>query len=235
VIGWDELETWLAELSVTDLEAGVIPAPVLVCGDAHGPALLVIARPEADRDGVDAVSELGVAMAAVSPDTAVISFPGRLRDPQAGPAAPPIGRSLVLTSARHDGGSLDLRVRSLPFTRGRDGDGWQVGAATDLEIELSPVASLMDDVSRHHVDHEPVQTLSVLTSWGHLVALPRGTGTVQPDPALPPPTGGARHRVHRHALELARRHHPTGPAAIGRRRPAIMAGMPEGWDPACDL
>jgi hypothetical protein len=235
VTGWGELEDWLAELTATDLEAGVSPAPVLVCGDAHGPALLVIARPEHDRDGVDAVSELAVAMAALCPDTAVISCPGRLPDPQAGPAAPPSGRSLVLTSARHDGESLDLRVRSSPITGDRDGGGWQVGTATDLEVELSPVASLIEDVSRHHVDHDPVQTLAVLASWGHLVALPRGPMTTQPDPCLPPPTGSARHRVHRHALELARRHHPTGPAAMGPRRPAITSGIPEGWEPACDL
>lgn len=225
---------WVRELVLADLDAGDVPARLLLAydGSATAPEVQLIARQESPHDGVSPLSEMACAIAARPPRRAVWVLPGRLRD-LADERAAPLGRCLVVTSLDRCPGGWQLYARTIPFHP--DGDGLLLAAASDIEVELSPVASLMDDAGRLATGHDLGRTLAVLTLWGHTVATRRSLADGVLGATLPVPTGSDRHRVRRLAAELEARHTPAAPAASTRRRPAVPTGIPDGWSPACPL
>ncbi|TVR37266.1 MAG: hypothetical protein EA388_01940 [Nitriliruptor sp.] len=225
---------WVRELVLADLDAGDVPSRLLLAEDGQGtePGVQIVARPESPHDDASPLSEMACAIAARPPRRAVWVVPGRLRD-LADERAAPLGRCLVLTCLDRRPGGWQLHTRTIPFHP--DGNGLLLGAASDVEVELSPVASLMDDAARLAAGHDLQRTLAVLSVWGHTVATTETMTGRSFGATLPAPTGSDRHRVRRIADEFEARHTPAAPAASIRRRPAIPTGIPDGWSPACPL
>ena len=225
---------WVRDLVLADVDTGHVPARLLLAVDGQGtePDVQVVARPESLHDDTSPLSEMACAIAARPPRRAVWVLQGRLRDLEDEGAAP-LGRGLVVASLDNLPGWWQLHAQMIPFHP--DGDGLLFAAANDVEVELSPVASLMDDAARLAADHDLERTLAVLTVWGHTVAARQTmTGGVL-GATLPVPTSSDRHRVRRLAAEFEARHTPAAPAASIRRRPAVPTGIPDGWSPACPL
>jgi len=225
---------WVRELALADLDAGDVSARLLLAFDdpATAPEVQLIARSESPHDGSSPLSEMACAITARPPRRAVWVLPGRLRDLEDEGAAP-LGRCLVVTCLDRCTGGWQLYARTIPFHP--DGDGLLLAAASDIEVELSPVASLMDDAARLVTGHDLHRTLAVLTLWGHTVAARRSMEDGVLGATLPVPTGSDRHRVRRIAAELEARHTPAAAASSTRRRPAVPTAIPDGWSPACPL
>lgn len=231
---WQTHEHTLREMAVADIAEGPgLPVPTLLLFDADEPDLLVRGRVEGDRDGCDHLSEMATIVAARRPSQVVWAVPGRARDLSRTRDDGPVVRALVCSSVERREDGWHHRSRMLPWHT--DADEVAFGPAMDLEVELSPVAALLDDVVRHPSGHDPVRTLSVLAAWGHTAAIPAGHAGADRQPSLPPPRSGDRHRTHRLALELSRRHRPMASAEAARRRPAIITDIPPGWEAACPL
>jgi hypothetical protein len=232
---WQTHEHELRELALADIIDGPgLPVPTLMLFDGDEPELLVRARVEGDRDGCDHLSEMATIVAASQVPRAVWAIPGRARDLSCPGDDGVVAHVLVCSSVEYREDGWHHRVRTLPWHP--DADEVAFGPAMDVEVELSPVAGLLDDALRHPSGHDPIGTLSVLTAWGHIVATPdTGHAATAGRPSLPPPRSRDRHQTHRLALELSRRYRPTAPAEAARRRPAIVTDIPPGWEPACPL
>lgn len=232
---WADHEPWLVDfLEPNDGEAA--PEPLMVCFE-HGVAdRIVDSRRERRDEEVDPVTELAVIAAELRPEACVIALPVRVKDIQA-PDEPALARTWTLTCAVWRGGRADLRVRQLAVGR--------VGAASDLDVELSPVATVLDDAVRHRLGEEPGHVLLAATRWGHTIYTPRspdeadgvddGAVKVTVVPGAVREADAARHRLQRHAADLAARHRPTGSWRTVFDRPAVHADTPDGWVPACPL
>lgn len=236
---WDDHEASLAEL-LEPLDSDRGPAALAVCFGENGDATWMLdARHGRGDEEVDPLTELAVAIGELAPPAAVIALPARVRhvdDPD-----DTIARMWQLTSCRRDdAGATHLRARVLPVGG--------LGQPSDLDVELSPVASVLDDALRHPVGEEPIHVLSTLLSWRHeLLVFGVSDEELPADRArrVTSPSGRAaadtrqleavRHRLRRHAKDLARRHRPAGPSTEMYERPAVHASTPAGWQAACPI
>jgi pyruvate/2-oxoglutarate dehydrogenase complex dihydrolipoamide acyltransferase (E2) component len=239
---WAGHEAWLADV-LEPLDDDVTPRPLAACFHGDDATWLVDVRRERSDDEVDPLTEVAVLVAELAPSAAVVAMPTRMRDLGSTDRSI-IGRTWVTTSItrRADGGH-DLRARWLPGG---------VGTTSDVDIELSPLASVLDDAVRHRVGVTPQQALFAAAAWGHDLysarvdadAAGRDAAGDSPDTRAAEPRSNAgavraaeaaRHRLRRHAADLAARHRPTAPWPEARRRPAVHAGTPDGWVTACPV
>lgn len=232
-IRWDAHERDLRPV-LDVLADDVPPTPLLACFTDDVAGWMLLGRRDHPADDVDPVTELAVIAAEMRPQACVLATPVRVRDIEAD-GAPTVARTWVLLSARLRDGGADLRTRQLPV------DG--IGAASDLDVEMSPAASVFDDAVRHRLGEQPLHVLATACRWGHELALP-ATGGAAPLDALAsddgvdaagPDAEAARHRLRRHAADLAARHRPTASWKAALDRPAVHADTPDGWIPACPL
>ncbi|HSK23790.1 MAG TPA: hypothetical protein VK906_11465 [Egicoccus sp.] len=231
-IRWDEHERDLLPL-LDVLAADEPPTPLLACFTDGVAGWMLLGRRQRQADDVDPVTELAVVAAEMRPQACVLATPVRVRDIGA-EDAPTVARTWVLLSAVLRGGGADLRTRQLPVEG--------LGAASDLDVEVSPAASVFDDAVRHRLGADPVHVLYAACRWGHELAFPAnaaddGSAPVPADEAAG--TGreaeAARYRLQRHAADLAARHRPTASWKRALDRPAVHADTPHGWVPACPL
>lgn len=234
---WSDHETWLAEF-LEPLSADELRSPLAICFTGEEADWLVDSRHERHDDEVDPVTELAVLVAELAPDAAVVATPSRLRDLDA-PDAPVVSRVWALTSIRWrpDSAGYDLRARILPVGG--------AGSASDVDVEMGPIASVLDDAVRHRVGEEPQHVLFTVASWGHRLYAP---GVSEEDLSAASQVSGAeparsdvreaeaaRHRLRRHARDLAARHLPTAGWPQPLRRPAVHASTPDRWEAACPI
>jgi hypothetical protein len=233
---WADHEDWLTGF-LEPLHPHELLAPLAVVFDGGVSGWLVDSRPERADDEVDPLTELAVVLAELAPDAAVVATPTRVRELE-GPDREVVGRAWTLTSIerRADGEGYDLRARMLPAGG--------LGRPSDLDIEMSPVASVLDDAVRHRLGASPVHALYAAAKWGHrLYATGHDEeGLDEARPAEDVQGGGAvhdaeaaSHHLRRHARDLAARHLPTAPWPQPLRRPAIHASTPDGWGAACPI
>lgn len=231
-ITWADHEPWLVDfLEPNDGEAE--PKPLMVCFDDGVADRIVDSRRERHDEGVDPVTELAVIAAELRPEACVIALPVRVKDIQE-PDAPTLSRTWTLTCAVFHTDRVDLRARQLPVGG--------IGAVSDLDVELSPVASVLDDAVRHRLGEDRDHVLLAATRWGHTLYAPRSVDDADDAEMEVTVVSGsvhagdaARHRLQRHAADLAARHRPTGTWAEVFNRPAVHADTPDGWVPACVL
>ncbi len=234
---WSTHEAWLADF-LEPLDADVAATALAVCFSDEEPTWIVDARRERAREPHDPLTELAVTVAEIAPEAAVIATPVRMRDTTNGDL---VARVWALTTVVRRRGGVDLRVRTLPVGG--------AGAASDLDVEDSPVASVLDDALRHPLGVGSVHALYAAAGWGHeLYAVAADGGHARADaddqaalPARPRDADAtraaeaARHRLARHARDLAARHRPTDGWQQGRRRPAVHSDTPDGWQAACPV
>lgn len=209
--------------------AELLPDPVLLlCDDDGTSGFYARARPERPRDGVDAVSELGVLALASGAAHASFSIPSRLRHLGDDTV---VSRPVVVTQAsRLPDGRLDLVVEAVLSVGEPDGDGPPPTVVQPIDPGQSPVGSLLcDALLTTDVDLRVEEVVAVLRSWGHTVEVVGELPDV--DRAR---LGRARYRAHRLARELSQRHRPMAVAGDARR-PAAPANLPVGFVPACPL
>lgn len=230
-VTWTTYEDHLCRLAAADVtDAAGMFIPTLLVFDGDDVELMLRARMTPERDGRDPISELATYVAARRPHRVALAIPGRLRELTGWPQTEEFVRAVVSTSATFRDGRYEHRARILHGQRHPAG-----GERADVEVEMSPVASLLDDALRFPADVDPRSTIAVLMAWGHLAAVPASRLDPSTDDGVTPPSGRDRHRVHRLAVELSRRHTPTAPATDLRRRPAIVTDIPSGWQAACPL
>jgi hypothetical protein len=233
---WAEHEDWLTGF-LEPLGPDELRAPLALVFDGGVSGWLVDSRRERPDDDVDPLTELAVLLAELAPDAGVVATPTRVRDLDA-PGAEVIARAWTLTSIerRADGEGYDLRARMLPAGG--------LGRPSDVDIEMSPVASVLDDAVRHRLGTSPLHALYAATRWGHRLYA-ASSSEEELDEARPAEdisgAGGVEdaeatsHRLRRHARDLAARHLPTAPWPQPLRRPAIHASTPDGWEAACPI
>lgn len=233
---WSDHETWLAEF-LEPLSADELRSPLAICFTGEEADWLVDSRHERRDDEVDPVTELAVLVAELAPDAAVVATPSRLRDLEE-PDGPVVSRVWALTSIRWrpDGVGYDLRARILPVGG--------AGSASDVDVEMGPVASVLDDAVRHRLGEPPQHALYTAASWGHsLCAMGISEEDLSPASRAAEGASGsdvrraeaARHRLGRHARDLAARHQPTAGWPQPLHRPAVHASSPDGWEAACPI
>jgi hypothetical protein len=233
---WSDHEAWLAGF-LEPLTAGVLRSPLALCFTGEVADWLVDCRPERHDDEVDPLTELAVLIAELAPDAAVVATPTRLRDLE-DDGSPVVGRVWTLTSfaRRVDGAGYDLRARTLPVGG--------VGAPSDVDVEMGPPASVLDDAVRHRLGVPAQHALYAAARWGHgLYAVGLSEADLDRAPATSEARAGrdmraaeaSRHRLHRHARDLAARHLPTAPWPQPLRRSAVHASTPDGWEAACPI
>lgn len=229
---WADHEPWLEDFLEPN-DGVAAPKPLLVCFSNGVADHIVDSRRDRRDEDVDPITELAVIAAELRPEACVIALPVRIRDIQTRDA-PTLARTWTLTGAVLRAGRADLRVRQLAVGG--------IGAASDLDVELSPVASVLDDAVRHRLGESRDHVLLAATRWGHTVYAPRSvddavdaTIKVSVVPGNVRDGDAARHRLRRHAADLAARHRPTGSWREVFDRPAVHADTPDGWVPACPL
>ena len=231
-ITWSDHERWFAGF-LEPLGQEAASAPMLVCFEGDTASRIVDSRPERPGEEVDPLTELAVIAAELRPDACVIALPVRVRDLDR-PGQPTLARTWNLTSACFRGNGADLRVRQLPVGG--------VGSACDLDVEMSPVASVLDDAARHRLGEDELAVLYTACRWGHTLYTPgpahgdaaaADAGHVAPDTVHD--AEAARHRLRRHTGDLAARHRPLAGWEQVFDRPAVHADTPDGWLPACPL
>jgi len=231
-IRWDDHEAWLARV-LGPLDGGQSPAPLLLCFTDGVADTVIDSRHEQRHDEVDPLTELVVLAVELGADAAVLALPMRIADLES-PARQTVARTWMLTSAVRRDVGVQLRVRQLPVGG--------VGAASDLDVEMSPVASLLDDAARHRLDEDVLHVLYTACRWGHTFGVPEdddrlleraAAGSLDADASRG--ADAARHRLRRHTLELAARHRPLGGWDQLFDRPGVHASTPAGWVPACPL
>ena len=231
-IHWDDHERWLAGV-LGPVDNGAQPASLLLSFTDGVADAVIDSRHEQRHDEVDPLTELAVLSVELDADAAVLALPIRIAD-VATPDRETVARTWLLTSAVRRGVGVQLRVRQLPV-----GD---VGVASDVDVEMSPVASLLDDAARHRLHEDVLHVLYTACRWGHTLGLPQdddrlleraAAGSLDADASRG--ADAARHRLRRHALELAARHRPLGGWDQVFDRPGVHAATPAGWAPACPL
>jgi hypothetical protein len=234
---WTDHEAWLAGF-LEPLSADELRSPLAMCFTGEHADWLVDCRPERHDDEADPVTELAVVVAELAPEAAVVATPTRMRDLDT-PDSPVVARVWTLTSIvrRPDGGGYDLQVRTLPAGG--------VGSASDMDVEMGPVASVLDDAVRHRLGESPQHALYTAASWRHDlyaggisdVDLDAASRTAGAEPGRSDVRGAeaARHRLGRHARDLAARHQPTAGWPQPLLRPAVHASTPDGWQAACPI
>lgn len=230
-VTWATHEDHLCQLAQADLasDAGLF-APTLLVFDGDDAELMIRARPDRPRDDRDPLSELATYVAARRPSRVALAIPGRMRELSGWLTDQDPVRAVVSSSAMLRDGTHDHRARILYSATHPTGS-----ERSDIEVEMSPVTSLLDDALRFASRIDARATLAVLMSWGHTVAVPAANDDASDDAGIEPPSGATRHQVHRLAVELGRRHTPTAPATEMQRRPAIITDIPAGWEAACPL
>lgn len=243
---FDDHEVWLPRL-VGDRDRPLVTTALVALFGPTGDVLgMVHARRQRHDEPTDPLTELAVLVGEVAPAAAVVVAPVLLRDLDA-PGNEPGARAWQFTSVvRRPEGGYDLRARLVP-----DGG---IGEPSDVDLELAPVASVLDDALRHPLGEDPTATVATLLSWDHELWLvdrhpaDDGAGTGDEAPASEFGPGGGpssalgpaelaavRHRLGRHARDLAARHRPTAAAEERYRRPAIHGATPTGWVAACPV
>ncbi|MFA9430736.1 hypothetical protein [Egicoccus sp. AB-alg2] len=231
-LDWHDHETWLADL-LGPLDGDERPAALLACFTNGAADLIVRSRHERPGDDIDPLTELAVIAGERAPDGLVVALPGRVSDLHE-PGRPTVAVTWILTSALRRGAGSELRVRQLPVGG--------LGVASDLDVEMSPVASVLDDAARHRLDEDALHVVYTAWRWGHTVHAHDVDALTRDQPlsaALEAASGraaeAARHRLQRHARDLAARHRPLGGWDRVFERPAVHADTPDGWVPACPL
>lgn len=232
---WSEHEAWLTSF-LEPLSPDELRMPLAMAFNGGRGDWLVDSRPERHDDEVDPLTELAVVMAELASDAAVVATTTRMRD-LATPDGEVVGRAWTLTSItwRSDGEGYDLRARMLPVGG--------LGRPSDVDVEMGPVASVLDDAVRHRLGVSPQQALYAAARWGHRLY----AGGIDEEDLAARPAGeagrrdrahdaeAASHRLRRHARDLAARHLPTAPWPQALRRPAVHASTPDGWEAACPI
>jgi hypothetical protein len=235
-ITWADHEAWLADFLDPLGDDETSSPPLLVCFAGDDATWIVDSRRERPDEPVDPLTELSVVAAELAPDRAVIAMPVRVRD-LATHDHEVAARVWLLTSIVTGREGYLLRARMLP--------NGGLGRASDLDIEMSPVASVLDDAVRHRLGEEPTHILYTAGRWGHgLFAAGVEDADIGPRADATDGRSGsvavtaaeaARHRLQRHARDLAARHRPTGGWERARHRPAVHASTPDGWEAACPV
>lgn len=206
--------------------------PFLVLFDQAGRwRFQVVARPERDRDGVDAVSELGAFTLVSGLPQAALSIPARMRDLDGGGI---ISRPVVITRAeRLADGRVELDATAMLLAPDGPDEGVppRTVASRAIEPARSPVGSLLCDALLTVADGFAVaEAAAVLRAWGHAVLADAPLAEEVDHARL----ADVRYRVHRLADELAQRHRPLA-TADDAQRPGAPANLPVGFVPACPL
>jgi hypothetical protein len=232
---WSEHEDWLTSF-LEPVSPDELRMPLAISFNGGVGDWLIDGRPERSDDEVDPLTELAVVIAELASDAAVMATPTRMRALDT-PDGEVVGRAWTVTSItrRSDGEGYDLRARMLPVGG--------LGRPSDVDIEMGPVASVLDDAVRHRLGVSPQQALYAAGRWGHRLY----AGGIGEEDLAARPSGDDRrrgraneaeatsHRLRRHARDLAARHLPTAPWPQALRRPAIHASTPDGWEAACPI